>query len=89
MNGCHSWAREYLENHLEVRRCYSNFEQPHRAPRFGQEMRTPAMQAGLVSKQLSFSEIFTAVEDLRNFIVFVVFVVLNRICQGSRYRLTS
>jgi len=32
--------------------------------KFGEEIRTPAMQAGLVKKQLSFLEIFTALEIL-------------------------
>ena len=31
---------------------------PHRALKFGREVRTPAMQAGLVSKRLSFRDVF-------------------------------
>jgi hypothetical protein len=41
--------------------CYYNFVQPHSALKFGEEMWTPTMQAGLVKKQISFREIFTAV----------------------------
>ena len=36
------------------------FLRPHSALRFGKVTRTPAMQAGLAKKQLSFSAIFTA-----------------------------
>jgi hypothetical protein len=41
-------------------RCYYNFVRPHRALKFGLEIRTPAMQAGLVSKRISLREIFVA-----------------------------
>ena len=34
---------------------------PHRALKFGKQMLTPAMQAGIVSKRLTFRHIFTAV----------------------------
>ncbi len=40
--------------------CYYNFVRPHSVLKFGEEIRTPAMQSGLVKKQLSFREIFTA-----------------------------
>ncbi len=33
---------------------------PHSALKFGREMRTPAMQAGLTTKALTFREIFTS-----------------------------
>jgi hypothetical protein len=53
------WA-ERLDDHLELLRCHYNFIRPHRALKFGREVRTPAMQAGLVSKRLSFREVFVA-----------------------------
>jgi hypothetical protein len=57
-----SYARstEKLEEHLELLRCYYNFVRPHRALRFGREIRTPAMQAGLTTRRLTFKEIFAA-----------------------------
>jgi transposase-like protein/IS1 family transposase len=57
---CHARLKEHLEDHVELFRCYYNFIRPHRALKFGTEMRTPAMQAGLVSKRQSFREIFEA-----------------------------
>ena len=36
-----------------------NFLRPHRALRFGSETRTPAMQAGLVSTRLAWSDVFS------------------------------
>ena len=56
---CHARMKEYLENQLEIVRCHYNFLRPHRALQFGSETRTPAMQAGLVSRRISFREIFT------------------------------
>ena len=43
---CHARWKERLEDHLELLRCYYNFVRPHRALKFGREVRTPAMQAG-------------------------------------------
>ncbi|HKZ39500.1 MAG TPA: hypothetical protein VJ044_00980, partial [Candidatus Hodarchaeales archaeon] len=57
---CQARWKERLEDHLELLRCYYNFVRPHRALKFGREVRTPAMQAGLVRRQLMFREIFEA-----------------------------
>ena len=58
-----SYARraERLEDHLELLRCHYNFLRPHRALKFGPETRTPAMQAGLATKRLTFREVFLSV----------------------------
>ncbi len=61
---CHSRHKDLLANNLELQMCYYNFVRPHSALKFGDETRTPAMQAGLVKKQLSFREIFMAVAIL-------------------------
>jgi IS1 family transposase len=55
---CHARWKERLEDHLELLRCHYNFIRPHRALKFGREVRTPAMQAGLASTRLSFREVF-------------------------------
>jgi hypothetical protein len=55
---CHARWRERLEEHLELFRCYYNFISTHRALKFGREVRTPAMQAGLTRRQLMFRGIF-------------------------------
>ena len=49
-----------------------NFIRPHRALKFGRETRTPAMQAGLVSAPMTWSDIFTAPAALSVFFVAVV-----------------
>jgi hypothetical protein len=59
---CHSRRKDLLANNLELQMCYYNFVRLHLALKFGNEIRTPAMQAGVVKKQLSFREIFTALE---------------------------
>ena len=40
---------------LELLRCYYNFVRPHGALKFGREIRTPAMQAGLTTRRLTLS----------------------------------
>jgi len=57
---CQARWKERLEDHLELFRCYYNFIRPHRALKFGREVRTPSMQAGLTRRQLTFREIFEA-----------------------------
>ncbi len=88
-SACHVRVTENLERHLDLLRCYYNFVRPHRALRFGPEMRTPAMQAGLVNRRLSFREIFTAVEVVRHFLVVGVVVVLRRGREEDRLRLAA
>ena len=58
----HARSTDTLEAHLELLRCYYNFVRPHGALKFGRETRTPAMQAGLASRRLTFRDIF---ESLR------------------------
>jgi len=57
---CHPRWKPYLEDHLELLRCHYNFVRPHRALKFGRELRTPAIQAGLVTRRLTFREIFSS-----------------------------
>ncbi len=61
---CHSRRKEMLADNLALQMCYYNFVRPHSALRFGDEIRTPAMQAGLAKKPLSFRGIFSALEIL-------------------------
>ncbi len=61
---CHSRRKDLLADNLALQMCYYNFVRPHSALKFGDETRTPAIQAGLVKKQRSFREIFTALEIL-------------------------
>ncbi len=61
-----SHAREHnrLASHLELVRCFYNFIRPHGALKFGKIIRTPAVQAGLVSRRLRFRDIFRAASGL-------------------------
>ena len=56
---CHARCEDQLRGHVELLRCHYYFVRPHRALRFGRELRTPAMHAGLVSKRLTWRDIFT------------------------------
>lgn len=56
----HARCEDQLREHVALLCCYYNFIQPHRALKFGRETRTPAMQAGLVTRRLSFRDIFAA-----------------------------
>jgi hypothetical protein len=72
----HARRKERLDDHLELLRCHYNFLRPHRALKFGREVRTPAMQAGLTLKRLTFRDIFTFVPNFLCWIRIVcVFIV--------------
>lgn len=77
---CHARSAECLESHLELLRCYYNFIRVHSALRFGSRMRTPAMQAGLASRQLSFREVFMAAVRMQN-----CFVILRLVSMQLRF----
>jgi transposase-like protein/IS1 family transposase len=53
----HSRSVQRLAEHLELFRCFYNFIRPHGALRFGKEVRTPAQQAGLVGRRLTWREV--------------------------------
>ena len=53
---CYARRPERLEAHLELLRRHYNFIRPHRALKFGREIRTPAMQAGLTKRRRTFRE---------------------------------
>ena len=54
----HARSADNLAAHLELLRCHYNFVRPHGALKFGREVRTPAMQAGLATRRLTFREVF-------------------------------
>ena len=54
------------------RDCHYSFVRPHRGLKFGRELRTPAMQAGLVSHKLSFREIFRSVGGMFLYVLIVI-----------------
>jgi len=57
-SACHARLQKKLENQIEILRFHYNFARPHRALKFGTETRTPAMQAGLTTRRLSFRDVF-------------------------------
>jgi hypothetical protein len=57
---CQARWKEYLEDHIELFRCYYNFVRPHRALKFGREIKKPAVQAGLSTRRLTLREIFSS-----------------------------
>ena len=70
----HARLGECLAGQLELLRCYYNFVRPHMALRFGPEVRTPAMQAGLVGRKLTFRDVFMAVAGFVSFVVALIAV---------------
>jgi transposase-like protein/IS1 family transposase len=74
---CQARWKERLENHLDLFRCYYNFMRPHRALKFGPEIRTPAMQAGLASTRLSFREVFAAMPGRIIFVIIIIVAIEN------------
>ena len=61
---CHARRPQRLEDHLQLLRCHYNFLRPHRVLKFGRQVRTPAMQAGLTKKRLTFRDVFTSIPML-------------------------
>lgn len=53
-------SKQKLEQQVVLLQCYYNFVRPHSSLKFGKECRTPAMQAGLVTRRLTLREIFLA-----------------------------
>ncbi len=74
---CQMRWKERLEDHLELFRCYYNFIRPHRALKFGLEIRTLAMQAGLVAKRLSFRDVFVAVPERILFVIVFIDAIVE------------
>ena len=66
---CHARKKHTLDDHLELFRCFYIFVRPHSALRFGKVTRTPAVQAGLAKKRLSFRDILTAHDAAARFAV--------------------
>jgi hypothetical protein len=51
---CFTRFQEFQEQLLDILRCYYNFLKPHRALKFGTQIRTSAMQTGLAKRRFSF-----------------------------------
>ena len=53
----HAHQIENLEKQLDLQQCYYNFLRPHMSLRFGTEIHTPAMVAGLAKRVLNWRDI--------------------------------
>ncbi len=73
---CHARRTEFLEGQVALLMAYYNFLRPHRALKFGTTVRTPATQAGLAKKRLSFREVFTTQ------VTFLLFILIAIRFQG-------
>jgi IS1 family transposase len=60
---CQARWKQCLNDQLELLSCHYNFVRPHRALKFGREVRTPARQAGLTKRTLTLREIFSSREQ--------------------------
>lgn len=61
----HARCDRRLDEDLALVQCHYNFVKPHRALKFGRVVRTPAMQAGIKDRRLSFHDIFSRSAILR------------------------
>jgi hypothetical protein len=66
---CHARKKRTLDDHLELLRCHYNFCRPHSSLKFRKVVRTPAMQAGLATRKLTFRDIFAAQLTPRHFVL--------------------
>ena len=74
----HARRTEFLVGQMALLTTYYDFVRPHMALKFGKTLRTPAMQAGLTKKRLSFREVFTSRSA---FFLIVLIVVVARYCR--------
>ncbi len=80
---CHARRTEFLEGQVALLMAHYNFLRPHRALKFGKTLRTPAMQAGLAKKRLSFRDVFTSQ------VAFFLFVLMMVVARYARLDLRS
>jgi IS1 family transposase/transposase-like protein len=83
---CHCRQEEFLEDHLQLLKCYYNFIRQHGSLRFGNEVRTPAMQAGLVYRKLSFRDVFLGRAIFLFCVFLAILVTRNQVARRARYR---
>lgn len=55
---CHARCERRLDEDLHLLLCCYNFVRPHKALKFGKFCKTPAMQADLTDRRLSFRDVF-------------------------------
>jgi len=60
----HARRKDRLDQQTELYRCYYNFVRPHMSLKFGRLYKTPAMQAELVGRPLTFRQIFMSESSL-------------------------
>jgi IS1 family transposase len=80
---CYARRSRRLEDHLELLRCHYNFLRPHLALKFGRQVRTPAVQAGLTKKRLTFRDVFPSSPTLLRLARSVCIFILQRTLSGS------
>ena len=71
----HARQSKFLEDQIALIMLYYNFVRPHMALKFGELVKTPAMQAGLATKWISFREVFTT------FFLFSLIAYLAKYCR--------
>jgi len=82
---CHSRQDDYLEEHLHLLMCYYNLIRPHRSLKFGRQVRTPAMQAGLVSGRFSFRDVLSRRIEFFLCVFLVILITRSRVAKRARY----
>ena len=70
---CHARRTEFLEGQVALLMVHYNFLRPHSALKFGMTLKTPAIQAGLANKKLSFRDVSTCRAEL--FLSFLILLV--------------
>jgi len=57
-------TRETLEARVDLLQVYYNFVRPHRSLKVGRELRSPAQQVGLVTRVLSWRDVFLSFRSM-------------------------
>jgi IS1 family transposase len=77
----HARCDEALEAQLELQRCYYNFMRPHMALKFGSEVWTPAMMAGIAKHKLTWRDVLSC-----NLIAVIFFLESVKVFIKTGYR---
>jgi hypothetical protein len=79
----HARCDRRLDEDLDLVQCHYNCVRPHLALKFGNVCKTPAMQAGLAKRPLSFRDIFGRCASPRPLAAVVLFPVRRVVAQSA------
>ena len=78
-NVCYTKLLRALAEQLDFQGCYYNFMRPHLALKFGNQIWTPAMMAGIMKRKLSWRDVLN-----HSFLAIMLVLLADRDVQENR-----